>query len=308
MSPAGARPPERKELGRFENRLSFIYVEQCVIHRDANALTFTDDSGVAHLPAASVAALTIGPGTRITHAAMGLLGVCGVSVVWVGEQGVRYYAHGRPLSGSSRMAETQARLVSNSRSRVQVARAMYLRRFNEPDIDQLSIRELRGREGTRMRRLYREHSERTGVPWSGRQYDPDDFDASDPINMALTAASAALYGIAHAGIVALGCIPSLGFVHRGTDRAFVFDIADLYKAEISIPTAFDVVASGSTDIAGDTRRAVRDAIVKSKLMRRIPRDIAELLSTEGDEESDVLHLWDTTGSVSAGLNYGTFES
>ena len=88
---------------------------------------------MVHCPAASLGALLLGPGTRITHhQAMALLGECGTTVVWVGEQGVRYYASGK--SGrSSRLLIAQAKLVSNTRSRLAVARMMYQWRFPGED-------------------------------------------------------------------------------------------------------------------------------------------------------------------------------
>lgn len=110
-------------------------------------------------------------------------------------------------------------------------------------------------------------------------------------------------------IVALGCSPGLGFVHTGHDRSFVFDVADLYKAEVTIPAAFDVVASGSTNIASDVRRLVRDAVVSHRLLARCARDISRLLVPDIDtewEQIDELSLWAGPGNttVEAGLNYG----
>ena len=103
----GATPPNISELTRSSERLSYIYVEHATIHRADNAITVTEERGVTHIPAASLSALLLGPGTRITHQAMTLLGECGTSAIWVGEQGVRYYAHGRSLARSSRLLIAQ---------------------------------------------------------------------------------------------------------------------------------------------------------------------------------------------------------
>lgn len=167
---SGTAPPTRQELGRVGDRFSFVYVERCTVHRDANAITATDQEGVTHIPAAGLGCLLMGPGARITHAAMSLLGDCGASVVWVGENGVRYYAHGQPLAKSARLLQAQARLVSNTRTRLAVARAMYSHRFPGEDVSALTMQQLRGREGARVRRVYREHAERTGVIWGRRDY------------------------------------------------------------------------------------------------------------------------------------------
>ncbi|GAB3079024.1 hypothetical protein GCM10027157_10840 [Corynebacterium aquatimens] len=174
------------------DRISFLYVERAVVNRDGNALTISDSRGVAHVAATQLAVLLLGPGTRITYAAMALLGDAGVSTVWVGERGVRYYAHGRPPAKSSRMSELQARIVTNQRTRLDCARRMYDLRFPHEDIAGLSMSQLRGREGARMKKIYATEAERTGVEWDRRNYDPNDFESSTPINKALTAANAAL--------------------------------------------------------------------------------------------------------------------
>lgn len=308
MSMTGTPPPTRTELARVGDRLSFVYLERCAIHRDANAVTATTDRGTVHIPAATLGCLLLGPGTRVTNAAMTLLGDCGASVIWCGENGVRFYAHGSSLARSSRLLQAQAHLVSNTRTRLDIARKMYAYRFPGEDVSALTMQQLRGREGARVRKIYREQSERTGVAWGKRSYAPGDFDQSDAINQALTAANAALYGVVHSVIVALGCTPGLGFVHTGHDRSFVFDIADLYKAEITIPAAFDVVAQGSDSMASDVRRVVRDAVVKHRLLERCARDISNLLApdiaTEW-EQIDELSLWagPGQGEVEAGMNY-----
>lgn len=306
----GPPPAELSELVRAEDRLSFIYVERCVVHREANAITVRDDRGLVHIPSASLGALLLGPGTNITHQAISLMADSGSTAVWVGEHGVRYYAHGRGLTARSHLIEAQARKVTNTRSRLAVARAMYEMRFPGEDISALTMQQLRGREGARVRRIYREHAERTGVAWQRREYDSASFADGTPINQALSAATSCLYGVVHAVIVALGCSPALGFVHTGHQRSFVFDIADLYKAEFAIPAAFDVVARDVEDIPGETRRAVRDLLRDGHLLKRCSQDIRYLLlgGDPADDEAgdgwDVVHLWDGEGrQVAGGTSY-----
>jgi CRISPR-associated protein Cas1 len=244
---------------RAQDRLTFLYLEHCIVHRDANAITARDAKGTVHISAATLSALLLGPGTRVSQQAMVLLAESGSTAVWVGEQGVRYYAHGRSLARSSRYLQAQAALVSNRRSRLRAARQMYAMRFAGEDTSRLSMQQLRGREGARVRRVYREQAERFGVPWDRRHYDPNDYTGGSPVNQALSAANTSLYGVVHAVIVALGCAPGLGFVHTGNSRSFVYDIADLYKADISIPIAFEIAArQGVLDIGAETRHAVRD--------------------------------------------------
>ena len=124
MSIPGVPPPQLPDLTRAQDRISFLYLERCVIHRDANAITAADDRGVTHIPAATLSVLLLGPGTSITHQAMMLIADNGATAIWVGERGVRYYAHGRSLAKSSRLLVAQADAVYNRSRRLDVARAM----------------------------------------------------------------------------------------------------------------------------------------------------------------------------------------
>lgn len=306
------RPTQSRELVRISDRISFLYLEHANIHRDSNALTVTDEHGTAHIPAATIGTLLLGPGTTVTQQAMLLLADSGATAVWVGERGVRYYAHGNPLARSSRLLEAQAAAVSNRRTRLQVARAMYELRFPGEDVTRLTMQQLRGREGSRVRQIYRDQSNRTGVEWRRRQYDPDRWEDADPINQALSAANAALYAVIHSVVVALGCSPALGFIHTGHHRSFVYDIADLYKSEVSIPVAFDVAADTTINIAAQTRRRIRDQLHDGQLLERSARDIQSLILGSStllqDEELDAEanSLWDERGhNVAGGTLYDT---
>lgn len=296
MSGLGATPPQLQELPQLKTRCTFLYLERCSVNRQDSAITVTDIRGTVHIPAASLSVIMLGPGTSITHRAVELISDTGVSTVWVGEQGVKYYAHGRPLTASSKLLTAQATLVSNVQLRASVARKMYALRFPNEDIEGLTIQQLRGREGTRVKATYNEAALKTGVIWDGRRYDPNDFHAGTPINKALSVAHTCLYGLVHSVVVALGLSPGLGFVHTGHERSFIYDIADLYKAEVTIPIAFRVVAEcdAGADISSLTRHAVRDAFQKTKLITRIVQDVQQLLL--GDEqallEANVLYLWD----------------
>jgi CRISPR-associated protein Cas1 len=313
MKPVPGPPPaEIGELVRAQDRLSFLYLERCTVHRDGNALTATDERGVIHVPAATIGAVLLGPGTRVTHQAMMLLADSGATSVWVGEHGVRYYAHGRTLTSSSRLLEAQARLVTNQSSRLRVARDMYAMRFPGEDVSGLTMQQLRGREGARVRNAYRAEADRAGIEWKRRDYNPDEFDDADAVNRALSAATACLYGIVHAVIVAIGASPALGFVHTGNARSFVFDVADLYKAEIAIPVAFEVAATHELDdVPGETRRRVRDRVTDGALLTRCSRDVRRLLLDDPDDPSadtiddwGVVHLWDGgQRKVAGGHNY-----
>ncbi|MFF3013760.1 type I-E CRISPR-associated endonuclease Cas1e [Streptomyces sp. NPDC057939] len=306
---AQRRASSPRDLTRVGERISFIYLERCVVHRDDNAITAEDAEGTTHIPSATIGTLLLGPGTRVTHQAMSVLADSGAAVAWVGEQGVRYYASGRALDRSSALVEAQATRWANRRTRLEVARAMYQLRFPDEDPAGLNRQELLGHEGRRLKECYRLQAERTGVPWHGRHYVPGDFTAGDAANQAVTAAAQCMYGVAHAVVAALGCATGLGFVHSGHELSFVLDVADLYKTEIGIPVAFDVAAEGEEDIGSRTRRALRDRINKTRLLDRCVDDIKMLLLPAGSapaegEFADVVTLQsDREVTVPGGRNY-----
>ncbi|WP_263972337.1 CRISPR-associated endonuclease Cas1 [Spongiactinospora rosea] len=164
-------------------------------------------------------------------------------------------------------------------------------------------------EGQRIKALYRMLATKYGITRFRRNYDPAAWDAQDPVNLALSAANAALYGVVHAATLALGCSPALGFVHAGTQMAFVYDIADLYKAKVTIPLAFSLAASAQPEREARTRLRKEFRLIKlmptivSDLQKMIAPDAVEAASTA--RTADIVHLWGPDlGSLPAGVNYG----
>lgn len=296
------------DLHRVSDRVSTVYVERCHIDRAENAVVFVNKERTVRLPAAFVAALMIGPGTRVTSGAMRLLADSGTAVSWVGEYGVRMYASGLGPSRGAGLLMRQAYLVTRQQERLGVARAMYAMRFDGEDVSTATMQQLRGREGARMRKLYRSTSERTGVPWNGRVYRHGDATAGDDVNRALSAANVCLYAACHAAIVGIGASPGLGFVHTGSAVSFVLDIADLYKAEFSIPVAFETVAKGLTE-ESDVRYALRERFRDGRFMQQVVKDVHTLLSVQDEvEDAESLQLWDEkTGTVDGGRSWGDDE-
>ena len=287
--------PDIQALPQIRDRMTFLYLEHCQLERDDSAITFRDASGTVYVPAAAITVLLLGPGTSITHRAMELIGDAGVCVIWVGERGVRYYAGGRPLTHRAQLLIRQAELVSNQREHLKVVRKMYQMRFPGEDVSTLTMQQLRGREGSRVRQAYRKASQKWNIPWSGREYKPGDFDDGTPVNQALTAGNMCLYGLAHAVIFAMGCSPGLGFLHVGHENSFTYDIADLYKAELVIPLAFELAAAQPDDLPAEMRRRTRDAMASAHILERMVRDIRWLLLDDeapADPAVEEVRLWD----------------
>lgn len=306
--PHGMLKPDLQALPQIRDRMTFLYLERCQINRQDSAITVIDEDGIVLIPAAAISVLLLGPGTTVTHRAMELIGDAGVCIIWVGEHGVRYYASGRPLTHKAGLLMRQAALASNQKQHLEVVRKMYQLRFPGEDISHLTLPQLRGREGARVRSAYRRAAEEWGIDWNGRVYDPENFAEGDAVNQALSAGHACLYGLAHAVIVAMGGSAGLGFVHIGHENSFVYDIADLYKAETTIPIAFEIAAQQPDDLPAMTRRRVRDTFVQQHILERMVRDIKWLLSdSEGNSppEEDTVLLWNNQReALRNGVSYG----
>lgn len=261
------------ELPRVKDSLSYLYIEHAKIRQDGHSIAIYNKEGITPVPCATLSIIMLGPGTNITHSAINNIAKNDCLILWCGEEGVRFYAQGLGRTRSAKNVIRQALLCSIPKFRLLVAKKMYIKRFNEPLSLDMSINKLRGKEGARVKQVYFNNSTRTGVEWKGRSYKRDSWFASDPINRAISSANSCLYGMCQAVIVALGYSPALGFIHTGKQLSFVYDIADLYKSEITVPLAFDIMKEGSKDISRRVRIACREQFRRSQLLKLIIRDI-----------------------------------
>ncbi len=269
------------DLPKLRDSLSYLYVEHAVVNQKEHAIEYIrQDEGRVMIPVAALGVLLLGPGTRITHAAIRTLADNGCAAVWVGEEGTKFYAQG---TGETRHAShllRQAEMSCDPQMRLGVIRRMYQYRFPEPLDPNLTLEQIRGMEGARVRSTYYQAGKAHGVPWHGRSYDRASWGSSDPINRALSAAHALLNGLCHTAIVSGGYSPGLGFIHTGKQLSFVYDVADLYKAEITIPLAFQTVAESKDGVEARVRAACRERFREAKLLERILPDIDGLLQIE----------------------------
>ncbi len=264
-------------LPKFSDGWSYLYVDHCRIDQEARAIAVHDESGKVPVPCANLALLMLGPGVSITHAAISVLADHGCLAAWCGEEGVRFYAVGMGETRSASNFLHQARMWGHEGYRMQVVHRLYQLRFSEMFGPDLTLRQIRGMEGIRVRESYAKAARETGVPWSGRNYHRDKWSNADPVNRALSAANSCLYGICHAAIVSAGFSPALGFVHTGKMLSFVYDVADIYKAEVTIPVAFRAAAEGQEGLERRVRLTCRDKFVSTRLIERIIPDVQTAL-------------------------------
>ena len=276
-----------QELPKLRDSLSYLYLEHGRLEQDSKSVAFVDkNNGVTPIPAAALSVLMLGPGTSVTHAAIKALADNGCLLVWTGEDATRMYAQG---SGETRKAYhllRQAELAGDPAKRLGVVRRMYEIRFAEPLEPALTLPQIRGLEGVRVREAYAQASRDFGVEWTGRRYDRQKWSNADPINQAISSANALLNGLCHAAIVSGGYSPALGFIHTGKQLSFVYDIADLYKTEITIPVAFWSVSAGTQDLSKRVRRGCREAFKTQRLLDRILPDIDRLLDAANLEPAN----------------------
>lgn len=264
----------------IKERVSVIFIERGEIDMLDGAFVVVDATGVrTHIPVGGVACIMLEPGTRVSHRAAALAARVGTLLVWVGEAGVRLYSAGQPGGARSDRLLYQARLALDENLRLKVVRKMYALRFGEEPPARRSVEQLRGIEGARVRRTYQLLAQQYGVEWKGRDYDPESWDSSDLPNRCLSAATACLYGVTEAAVLAAGYAPAVGFIHTGKPLSFVYDVADVYKFETVVPVAFKVAAGNPHgNVERLVRLGCRDMFRQTRLLDRIIPDIEEVLA------------------------------
>jgi CRISP-associated protein Cas1 len=272
----------------MKDRAGIIFLRYGALEVIDNAFVLVDKDGVrVQIPVGGLACIMLEPGTTVSHAAVCLAATVGCLLVWVGEAGVRLYASGQPGGARADKLLYQARVALDEDARLNVVREMYRRRFDEEAPSRRSVDQLRGIEGARVREIYKLTAKKYGVEWSSRNYDRKAWDSADIPNRCLSSATACLYGLAEAAILAAGYAPAIGFLHRGKPQSFVYDIADIWKFETVVPAAFETAAKlakgkgDGTPPERQTRLACRDLFRKSGILEKIIPAIDEILKCGG---------------------------
>lgn len=263
----------------IKDRMSILFVEKGNLDVLDGAFVVVDKNGVrTHIPVGGVACLMLEIGTRISHAAVNLAARVGTLLVWIGEGGVRVYSAGQPGGARADRLLYQAKLALDEDARLKVVREMYRRRFGEEPPERRSVEQLRGIEGARVRKLYQLLAQRHGIRWHARDYNVQEWDASDIPNRCLSVATSCLYGVTEAAVLAAGYAPAIGFIHTGKPLSFVYDVADIYKFETVVPMAFGIAAKSPANPEREVRLKCRDIFRQSKILERIIPDIEAILS------------------------------
>jgi CRISPR-associated protein Cas1 len=268
----------------MKERASLLFIEYGEIDVIDGAFVVIDKTGVrTQIPVGAIACLMLEPGTRVSHRAAALASRVGTLLVWVGEAGVRLYSAGQPGGARSDRLLYQAKLALDDAARLKVVRAMYEKRFGEPSPQHRSVEQLRGIEGARVRKTYELLAKRYGVKWTHRNYDAEEWGSGDLPNRCMSSATACLYGITEAAVLAAGYAPAVGFIHTGKPLSFVYDIADLVKFETVVPVAFQIAARNPANPEREVRLACRDSFRQTHLLKKLIPLIEEVLAAGGLE-------------------------
>lgn len=269
----------RDSLPQIKDKYPFLYLERGRLEIDDSSVKWIDSEGqVIPLPVATLNTLLLGPGTTVTHDAIKTAVAANCAVSWVGEDSLLFYAAGFVTTADTRNLKRQILLASDKEKALEVARAMFQRRFPDADLKGKSLKVMMGMEGHRVRTLYREKAEQYQVGWKGRSFTPGKFELSDTVNRILTATNAALYGILCSALHSMGYSPHVGFIHSGSPLPMVYDLADLYKEHLSIDLAFAMTKemAGRYDkyqVSAEFRRRV----IAMDLLSQVQADITDLL-------------------------------
>jgi len=245
------------------------------------------EAGSYQVPHQALSIILLGPGSSVTHDALRLLARHNTGLAAVGQDGVRFYTAPPLTPDSSALARAQARAWADPDQRLAAARRMYAWRLGEI-VPAREIAVLRGVEGARMKESYRLIAERVGIVWRGRRYDRAKPDAADDPNQALNHAASAVEAAAAIAVACTGTIPQLGFIHEDSGQAFVLDIADLWRTEVTIPVAFraarDFQKAPRRPLEAMVRRGAAEAFRRQKVIPVMIDQIKALFDPKKEQE------------------------
>jgi len=246
----------------LKNRIPFIFLEKCKITVVGNSFSILTENGISKIPIEMFSVIFIEPGVTISHSALKMAAQSNTLIFIISEQSTKIYSFNNFKYDPNRV-KTQFLNESDNILKRKVAVKLLEMRFNKKMPNKRSINQLRGIEGSLMKEEYKRLSIKYDVPWIGRKI--ENFEKLDEINKCISIGNSCLYGIVEAAIVTYGYLPSIGFLHSGNERSFVFDIADIFKLRTVLPLAFDI-SSDDNKSWKNMKNECRNLFYKEKIM------------------------------------------
>lgn len=254
---------------RFKDRISFLHFDKTKIIQSESGVVAvseeTTETGIKtiDIPVAGLAVLSLGYGTSITNAAMTSCVRSGCVVQFTGGNGIPLHTSATPLTNSSKWALAQAQVVSNHTEAKKVAKKFYTKQFGIDSFEG-SITQMRGIEGSLVKKSYKLNANKYAVKNFKR-----DTKSEDNVNKSLNIMNGILYGVSASAVSALSMNPALGIIHRGNISSFLFDLADLYKINTSIPLSFQLAHEDPDNIMKLSRYKIRETIHDEKILANL---------------------------------------
>jgi CRISPR-associated protein Cas1 len=266
------------------HRRGLMLLERARVHLAEGRVVHADAEGDApvsrswNIPSLNSAAVILGQGCSISQPAARRLADDGVLLAFAGTSGTPLICASQDYRPS---AALQAWIVAWPDPAWRLRAALHLQRARieairlswaalasagfkaspaaalnsyEAALDRVrDVSELTAHEGVCTRSLYVEAARATGITWNGRVHQ----DASDRPNHFLDHGNYLAYGLGGTAIWARGIPPSLPVVHgRSNAGGLVFDLADVVKDALILPTAFQCAADLSLKGAAVRQRIV----------------------------------------------------
>ena len=269
----------------LRDRYPFLYLEHGKLSIDDSSVKWLSaDGNHFRLPIATISTLLLGPGTSVTSPAMEILASLNVTVCWVGEDSLIFYAVGHSPTANTYNLKHQLALAANPEKSLRIAQKMYAKRFPDLNVYDKTLKTLMPLEGQRVQKLYAALADKYRVGWTGRSYTPGQFELSDTTNKLITSINSYLYALICSILYSLGLEPRIGFIHSGSPLPFVYDIADLYKEEVSFDLAFSLTRELGPNFSRlRVIEAVKSRLLEIKFMSQCPKDVLELLELKGEK-------------------------
>ena len=271
------------ELPRFHDRWSYLYLERGVLDQEASGLVFHTADAHSPVPIDQLSLVMLGPGISISHAAVKALAANNCLLAWVGEDGVRLYAHSTGGTFSARRLLLQARLVSDEPSRLAVAYRMYQKRFPGTPLEGKTIEQVRGMEGPARPQGLRGDRRPVRRHVGGAELRPGRL-VSRP--RPPTAPCPPATPVSTASATPPSCRPATRRRSASSTPARCSASSTTWPTSTRprrrCPVAFRLAATVTTNLERAVRMECRQVFHAAKLMERILPDIAEVLNAGDD--------------------------
>jgi len=268
----------KKALPNIKDRWYPIYFEYGKLNVDNYGLIFVDNEGEkTKIPVSMISTILLGPGTSVTHEAIKTASETKTSIQWVGEESLYYYANGKAPMATNKNLLQQIKLYS--KYKLDVMKRMYEFRYPDENLSKVTlVNTLRGKEGHNVKNLYQTLSDKYGVGWDGR-WSTDQIQSPDKINELITRMNQHLYSLCLSVVNSLGYSPFVGFFHSNSPIPFIYDIADLYKAEYTIEASFRWLSDNyDLDLTKENVfRLFVETAEEGKLIQKIPKDLQNMM-------------------------------